>query len=182
LLRLDDERKSGAIWYVIFRQSPYGIISDPKGRPWIALLGTNKLATVDPETMELTEIDLPREDARPRRIGRTSDGQIWYVDYAQGYLGSYSPETDRIREWKTPSKQAGPYAMTVDNRDRVWFVETIPQPNRFVGFDPATEKFFSQTDIPSGGRSVRHMVFDPQTDAIWFGTDTQNIGRASLRD
>ena len=153
-----------------------------EGQSWIALLGTNKLATVDPETMELTEIDLLRLDARPRRVGRTSDGQIWYVDYAQGYLGSYNPLTKKIREWKTPSADAGPYAMAVDSKDRIWFVETIPQPNRFVGFDPATESFFSQTDIPSGGGSVRHMVFDPQTDAIWFGTDTQTIGRARLPD
>jgi virginiamycin B lyase len=115
-------------------------------------------------------------------MGRTSDGRIWYVDYAQGYLGSYNPETKKIREWKTPSKEAGPYAMAVDNKDRIWFVETIPQPNRFVGFDPMTEDFFSQTDIPSGGGSVRHMVFDPPTNAIWFGTDTGNIGRARLTD
>ena len=157
-------------------------MSDPEGRPWIALLGTNKLATVDPETMALTEIDLPRPDARPRRVGRTSDVQIWYVDYAQGYLGNYNPDTKKIQEWKTPSKGAGPYAMGVDNKDRTWFVETIPQPNRFVGFDPATESFFSQTNIPSGCGSVRHMVFDPQTDAIWFGTDTQNVARARLPD
>jgi virginiamycin B lyase len=51
--------------------------------------------------------------------------------------------------------------MAVDSRDRIWFVETFPQPKRFVGFDPATENFFSPTDIPCGGGLVRHMVFDP---------------------
>jgi hypothetical protein len=30
LSRLDDERKSGAIWYAIFRQSPYGEDSGPR--------------------------------------------------------------------------------------------------------------------------------------------------------
>jgi virginiamycin B lyase len=77
---------------------PYGIISDPQGRPWIALLDTNKLATIEPVTMKLTEIDLSEDDAQPRRVGRTSDGQIWYVDHAQGYLSRYNPRTKRIRE------------------------------------------------------------------------------------
>src|SRR5690606_25288577 len=41
---------------------PYGIVVDDKGTPWIVLFGTNKLATVDPATMALTEIPLPREE------------------------------------------------------------------------------------------------------------------------
>jgi virginiamycin B lyase len=32
------------------RSRPYGIWMDSKDRPWIALFGTNKLATVDPES------------------------------------------------------------------------------------------------------------------------------------
>ncbi len=106
----------------------------------------------------------------------------WYVDYAEGYLGSYDPTTKKFQEWQTPSGQSGPYAMAVDAKDRIWFVETLVQPNQFVGFDPATEEFFSETDIPSGGGSVHHRVFDAKTNVIWFGTDTQNIGRASLPD
>jgi hypothetical protein len=34
LSRLDDERKSGAIWYAIFRQSPYCYVSTAV-TPWI---------------------------------------------------------------------------------------------------------------------------------------------------
>jgi virginiamycin B lyase len=32
--------------------------------------------------------------------------------------------------------------------------------------------------VPSGGGTVRHMVFDKSTRAIWFGTDNNTIGRA----
>jgi streptogramin lyase len=35
--------------------------------------GTNKIASIDPETMTLTEYPLPNEGARPRRIALTSD-------------------------------------------------------------------------------------------------------------
>ena len=68
--------------------------------------------------------------------------------------------------------------MALDHRDRIWFVEGGTQPARFVGFDPATEEFFSITELESGGGSVRHMVFHPETLTIWFGTDTNTIGRA----
>jgi virginiamycin B lyase len=70
--------------------------------------------------------------------------------------------------------------MAVDDRDRIWIVETGVSPNRFVGFDPATEAFFAATAIASGGGSVRHMTHDPRTRSIWFGTDTNTLGRARL--
>ena len=47
---------------------PYGIIVAPDSTPWIALLGTNKLAAVDPDTLKLTEFVLPDDDAAPRRL------------------------------------------------------------------------------------------------------------------
>ena len=71
-----------------------------------------------------------------------------------------------------------PYAMTSDDGGRLWFVETGAQPNRLVGFDPKTEKFFSVTPIPSGGGTIRYMVFDSKTRMIWFGSDNDTIGRA----
>ncbi|MER3423929.1 MAG: lyase, partial [Nitrospiraceae bacterium] len=75
---------------------------------------------------------------------------------------------------------ARPYGMTVDDRDRLWFVETGPQPNRLVGFDPAASDFFSVTEIKSGGGAVRNMVFYRPAREIWFGTDANTIGRAKL--
>jgi virginiamycin B lyase len=164
----------------IERARPYGIRLDSNGRPWVALLGLNALATVDPDTFELRVIRTPRPDSRLRRIAITSDGAIWYTDYNMGFLGRYDPATLTFTEWKNPSEGSGPYAIAADDQDRVWFVETWPKPNLLVGFDPATETFFSVTEIPSGAGAVRHMVFDQATNSIWFGTDTNNLGQALL--
>ena len=160
---------------------PYGIVMGESNQPWIALFGTNRIATVDPESMELKEYTLPWEDARPRRIARTSDGMIWYVDYARGTLGRLDPASGDAKEWSTPGGgESKPYAMTVDDEDRLWFVETGPEPNQFVGFDPDTEEFFSNTPVPSGGGTVRHMVFHAPTSSIWFGSDANTIGQARV--
>ena len=161
---------------------PYGIVSDDHGQPWAVLLGTNKIATVDPDTFAVTEIEVPRDKARLRRVGLTGDGRVWYGDFTQGYIGAYDPGGGEFEEWKTPSENSGPYALATDDQGRIWFVETIPQPNLLQGFDPATGKYLSATPIPSGGQSVRHMVFDPATDSLWFGTDSNHLGRARLPD
>ena len=163
------------------RARPYGIVVSPDGTPWIALFGINKLSSVDPETLALTEHVLPRNDARPRRLVVTSDGRVWYVDYAGGFLGVFDPTTGSYSEWLLPSgEDASPYAMAVDSQDRIWLVETGSSPNLFVGFDPIRERFFSVTPLPSGGGTVRHMTYDRSTGTIWFGADTNTIGRAMV--
>ena len=144
-------------------------------------LNTNKIATVDPETMELTSFDLPDERSRPRRLVIDSDDKVWYVDYSLGRLGRLDPLSGDIQEWDNPSgERSRPYAMAIDASDRIWFVETGVQPNKFVGFDPASEEFFSVSEIGSGGGTVRHMFYEEDTNSIWFGADTNTVGQAKL--
>jgi virginiamycin B lyase len=159
---------------------PYGIKLDRRGHPWVALFNTNKIATIDPASMTVRTFPLP-EGARPRRLEIARDQRIWYVDFARGKLARLDPGTGEVEELDTPGGPLSrPYGMAMDGNGRIWFVETGATPNTFVGFDPSTETFFSQTPIPSGGGTVRHMYYDPSTDSIWFGTDVNTIGQASL--
>lgn len=163
------------------RARPYGIVMAPDGTVWVALFGTSKLASIDPESLALTEHPLPDAGARPRRLAATSDGQIYYVDYARGQLGHYDPASGAVEEWLMPSgKGARPYGMAVDAEDRIWFVETGVSPNSFVGFAPEEKRFFSVTHIPSGAGSVRHMDYHAPSESVWFGTDANTIGRARV--
>lgn len=159
---------------------PYGLLVADDNRPWATLFGSYKLARASREG-GVTEIELPRENARPRRLALTEDGMVWYVDYAQGYLGRYNPGTGKFSEWRTPAKKnSRPYGMGADHKGRLWFVETGLSPNRLVGFDPETETFTEPVDIESGGGTIRRMHFDAERKALWFGTDTNTIGRALI--
>ena len=87
--------------------------------------------------------------------------------------------------WGVPSYRligpAGEPDFVTWGQDRIWLVETGVQPNRLVGFDPKNSSWFSVTPISkSGGGTVRHMVFHRPTRTIWFGTDANTIGRASV--
>lgn len=163
------------------RARPYGIALTSAGIPWFTEFGVNKLGKINPATTGVEEIVLPRKEARPRRLAITSDQAVWYVDYVEGFLGRLDLSTGSIHEWPVPGKKDGrPYGMASDNQDRIWYVETGVHPNRLVGFDTKTRKVISLTSIPSGGGTVRHMVYHPPTQTIWFGTDANTIGRAQL--
>lgn len=162
---------------------PYGIALDSRGRPWVVEFGANRLATVDPATMALTEISLPDARSRPRRLAITSDDRIWMNDYVRGTLIRYDPATKKFDEWTLPGgARSLPYAMAADDQDRVWVVETGVQPNNLVGVDGKTGATVSETPVlPSGAGTIRHMVFDRKSGAIWFGTDANTVGRAAVR-
>lgn len=176
---LDTDSEQIMLWDVPTDSArPYGLIVE-NDKPWATLFGTNKLATI--EKGQLKEIELNRDDNRPRRLGMTSDGHIWYVDYNQGYVGVYDPESGENNDWRAPGEiNSRPYGMAIDKRDDVWFVETGMQPNRLVGFDTESKTFSEPMEIPSGGGTIRHMYYDESTDSIWFGTDVDTVGVVRL--
>ncbi|MEL6868795.1 MAG: lyase [Pseudomonadota bacterium] len=164
------------------RSRPYGIKLAPDGSVWATLFGSNALVRIDPQSLALEVIELPREAARPRRLEVLADGSVWYVDYAKGQLGHYDPESGAFKEWPLPQGDgARPYGIASDDEGRLWMVATGVQPNVFLGFDPATESFFSETDVESGGGTIRHMHYDAPTGSVWFGADSNTVGRAIVQ-
>jgi virginiamycin B lyase len=137
------------------RSNPYGMVINSKGVPFFCEFGGNRLASIDPDTMELKEYTLADPGARPRRIAITSDDIVWYSDYARGYLGRLDPATGQVREWPSPSgSKSAPYGISAIH-DVLWYNESEAKPNTIVRFDPKTEKFQSWT-IPGGGYIVRN--------------------------
>lgn len=161
---------------------PYGIALDSKGRPWFAEFGANRVGTIDPASFTLREYTLASAGARPRRLVITPDDRIWVGDYTRGKLVRLDPATGAFTEWQNPGgNRSAPYAMAVDDQGLVWQVETGPQPNQLVSFDPKTETYGTPVPISgSGGIVVRNMTFDRRTRSFWFGTDAGTIGRAVL--
>ncbi len=181
--RLDT--KTGKIDLVTLPESglrPYGIKIDPRGRPWVALFGSNRLASIDPDSLRLWQIELPDPKSRPRRLEIDFSGNVWYGDYARGKLGRVDARSGEIREWPMPGgENALPYGMALDADGNIWLAEGTT-PNRLVAFDPRREAFIHVKSIPNARGSIRHMHFDARGNAIWFGEDSNYIGRLQLPD
>jgi virginiamycin B lyase len=153
---------------------PYGIVLDGKGNPWVALFNTPHVARIDPKSLEVTRFQEMSNDSRARRLDITSDGAVWYGDEERGFLGRIDPASGKVKEYPMPGgADSRPYALTKDGAGRLWISQTGPE-KKLVAFDPKSGKFVAVLDV-SG--NIRHMMYDARTDAMWFGTDANRVGR-----
>ncbi len=154
---------------------PYGIKVNAQGVPFFCEFGTNKIASIHPDTMEITEYLLP-EGARPRRLTVGPDNTIFYTDYARGYLGRLDPEQKKIEEWASPGgPESKPYGIAATPDGTIWYSESGVRPNTIVRFDPKT-RAFSTWPIPSGGGVIRHMVAAPDGNVYIACSGVNKVG------
>lgn len=160
---------------------PYGIVLDSKGRPWFNLFSGNQIGTIDPVTFELKTYAVGNDSTTNRRIAITSDDKIYYTDYRRGRLGYLDPATGKTQDWALPGGATSlPYGMIIDDQNRVWVNESGSQPNKLVGFDPKSGKFFHNSIIPGERNTVRHMFFDKKTKQIWWAMDAGQLLRIDV--
>jgi len=154
---------------------PYGIVINTKGIPIFCEFGTNMLASIHPDTMEITEYLLP-EGARPRRLTVGPPNMIYYTDYARGYLGRLDPEQKKVEEWASPGgSESKPYGIAATPDGAIWYSESGVRPNTIVRFDPKT-RAFSTWPIPSGGGVIRHMVAAPDGNVYIACSGVNKVG------
>ncbi len=136
---------------------PYGIQMNSQGVPFFCEFFTNKLASIDPKTMAITEYLLP-EGVRPRRMAIDAQDRVYFTDYERGHLGRLDPKSGEVKLWDSPAgAKANPYGIVITPDGMVWYSESGVKPNTLVRFDPKTEAF-AKTNIPSGGGTVRNMA------------------------
>jgi virginiamycin B lyase len=136
---------------------PYGIQINSKGVPFFCEFGTNKMAKIDPQTMQIVEYPLA-ERARPRRLSIAADDKVYFTDYQGGNLGRLDPASGVVKMWPSPGGAGSdPYGIAITPDGMVWYSESGVTPNTIVRFNPRTEEF-ARTKIPSGGGTVRNMA------------------------
>jgi virginiamycin B lyase len=154
---------------------PYGIAVNSKGVPFFCEFGTNKIASIDPRTMKITEYLLPK-GARPRRLAITHDDVIYYTDFNRGYLGRLDLNNNKVDEWPSPGGPGSkPYGITVTADGMVWYSESGAEPNTIVLFDPAAKEFL-KWPVPSGGGVIRNMAATPHGDIYIACSGVNKVG------
>ncbi len=160
------------------RARPYGIVLDEDGHPWVSLFGADELVRIHPESLEITRFKKAIPESRSRRLEITGDGYAWYVDEPHGKLGRIHIETGAITEYDMPGgADSRPYAITKDDQGVLWVTQTGPE-KRLTAFDTRTEQFIADHEV---SHNIRHMFFDAERGAMWFGTDANYVGRVLTR-
>ena len=158
---------------------PYGIKVDSKGTVWVAFNGTNKIAAMDADTMDVQYFEIPDERSRIRRLDLDSDGIVWFVNSTMGKIGRLDPATGEITQWDSPSGASShPYSMAVID-DVIWYNESGMRPDALVRFNPETESFQSWA-IPSGVGIIRHTWVTEEGNLLIHQSSSNQVGLVKI--
>jgi virginiamycin B lyase len=159
---------------------PYGIQINSNGIPVFCELGTNKMASINPQTMSISEYSLP-EAVRPRRLAIAADDTVYFTDFKSGHLGTLNTTTRTVKLFPSPGgNESNPYGIAITPDGMVWYSESGVQPNTIVRFDPTSQKF-ARANIPSGGGVVRNMVATPDGRIYIACSGVDKVGVVSPR-
>ncbi len=105
---------------------PYGIDITPDGMVWIARLHTDEIASIHPDSGQVTMIPTPLHG--PRRLRSDRDGNLWIVMFNESALLRYEPSSGKFTTFDLPVIPKGsdtPYSLNVDRtRHQVWVTGT----------------------------------------------------------
>ena len=139
---------------------PYGIDIHPgDGSVWYSKLYGDKIARVDPRTLEIEEWDTPLSG--PRRLRFDSKGILWIPSFDESALMRFDPSSRSFEHYPMPKLAENeweiPYALNVHPKtDDIWI--TSNNSDRIFRFDQETESFASYPS-PTRVTYLRDLVF-----------------------
>jgi virginiamycin B lyase len=139
---------------------PDGIQVGNRNTPVFCELGSNKIAMIRPENLDITEYTLP-ESVRPRRLAFAGDDIVYFTDSKGGNLGVLNLRTGAVRMYASPGgPDSSPFGIAITPDGKVWYSESGAPPNSLVRFDPNAGTF-ARLEVPSCGGGVRDMTATP---------------------
>ncbi len=139
---------------------PYGIdISPVDGSVWYAKLYADRIGRIDPETLEIIEIETPLRG--PRRPRFDQEGMLWIPSFDEGAILRFNPNTDEFKSYPlprlAPNEYETPYALNVHpETGDIWITSNLS--DRIFRFTPKTEIFISYPS-PTRVTFLRDLVF-----------------------
>jgi len=131
---------------------PYGIAINSKGVPVSCEFATNKMAKIDPNTMEITEYTLP-QGARARRIAIDANDRVYFTDFGEGHLERLELTSGVVKMWPSPGgAQSAPYGIAITPEGMAWYCESGMKPNTIIRFAPGRKTLRVPSSPPVAGQ------------------------------
>ncbi|MDZ7670559.1 MAG: SMP-30/gluconolactonase/LRE family protein [Gammaproteobacteria bacterium] len=140
---------------------PYGVDINPlDDTMWYGRLFADRIGTVDPQTLEVTEYESPVRG--PRRMRFDEEGILWVTGFSAGRIAridvrnGFASKVYDMPEF-APGYRPTPYALGVhpDTQD-IWVNEVMT--DRIYRFIPAEERWVAYP-VPLAGTYSRDMTF-----------------------
>ena len=147
-------------------------VADRRGKIWVALYQSGKIACIDPMSGTVSTYDIQRlTDASPDHIIASRQGGIWCA--AGGKLVYVGGDGDNPQVYAIPSRRAFTTFAMCSVNDEIW----LSTPVGVWSFDTHTRQF---TLLPVPPRSYTAIYHDPNDDTVYLG-DVDRIVRVSPR-
>lgn len=141
---------------------------------WLTLIGTNRMARINPDTGQVDHYDAQQIEGRSgvnvSLYGTLlqSDGKCaWYSQLA-GVVGCFNTETLRNEHIIEFSPGAGPRRMAIDDKDILWI--PLYGAGQLVKYDTHTNKILKTYDLPDRASAPYTALWDRSRRLIWIGT------------
>jgi len=155
---------------------PTGILVLKRGIPVFAEPGANKIGSITPDTLTVTDFPLPR-GTRSRRIAIAPDeNTLYFTDSLGGNLGKLDISIGALVLFPTPGgSDSFPYGLTITPDGTVWYCETGVQPENIIRFSPGSFTF-SRAPIPFATGAVNSMAAAPDGRVYFASSDSDKVG------
>lgn len=157
----------------------YELRTDMKGQIWLTLIGTNKLASLNPETGEVHHYDAPPVQGRdPLNISLYSvllskDGGCAWFTQLMGSIGCLNTRTLKLESMFKPPSGSGPRRLSIDPDQNLW----VPYfgSGQILKYDTSKRKIAKVYDLPNRSAAPYAVTWDTQRKVLWVANANADV-------
>ncbi|MBL6751147.1 MAG: hypothetical protein ISP90_11525 [Nevskia sp.] len=149
----------------------YELKKDARGLIWLTLIGTNKFASLDPDSGEVHHYDAPTVAGRaPVSTSLYSnvlpaDGTCLWFTQVSGYVGCFNTRTHKTESLLKPPPGSGPRRLAIDDRGILW----VPYfgSGQLLKYDTAARKAVALYSLPDRSAAPYAVTWDARRRSVW---------------
>jgi streptogramin lyase len=141
-----------------------------------------------PGSGRLWEFDIENQNYKEHRINginlitlsvfdANNRNILWFLDPTSSILGKYNTDTNETETFELQSKGVIS-GLTLDNNENIWM--TVIQDNSIIKYD-INKNEFETFRIPTENSRPLGIIYDENSDYIWFAESVGNIGRLDIK-
>jgi len=105
---------------------PTQTATGPDGTVWFVEETGNRVGTITPTRIYITEVNIVRPGMRPTAIAVDRSGVAWFAESGFNKIASYNRTTNSLVEYQLPGNSTlGISGISVDSQGKVWFTEKL---------------------------------------------------------